>query len=114
MALSYDDKVFRNLFLGFIRIHILYHASKESVFGLSLIKELERHGYRISPGTLYPILHQMESSGFLFSEKAVINGKYRKYYRITREGRAQLAAHRQQWKTVDGTLRGIWMEACTV
>lgn len=91
MALSYSDKVFRNLFLGFIRLHILYHASKEPVFGLSLIKELERHGYRMSPGTLYPILHQMESNGFLFSEKTVINGKMRKYYRIAEEGKQALS-----------------------
>ena len=91
MALSYNDKVFRNLFLGFIRIHILYHASKESVFGLSLIKELERHGYRISPGTLYPMLHQMESNGFLSSERTVINGKMRKYYRITEDGKKALS-----------------------
>jgi len=90
MTLSYSDKVHRNLFLGFIRIHILYHASKEPVFGLSLINELERHGYHMSPGTLYPILHQMESSGFLLFEKAVINGKVRKYYRITAEGRQAL------------------------
>lgn len=98
MALSYNDKVFRNLFLGFIRLHILYHASKEPVFGLSLIKELERHGYRMSPGTLYPILHQMESSGFLFSEKAVINGKMRKYYRITDEGKLALS---QSYEKID-------------
>ena len=98
MALSYDDKVFRNLFLGFIRIHILYHASKESVFGLSLIKELERHGYRISPGTLYPMLHQMESNGFLFSERTVINGKMRKYYRITEDGKKALL---QSYEKID-------------
>jgi len=86
MALSYNDKVFRNLFLGFIRLHILHHASKEPVFGLRLIEELERHGYRMSPGTLYPILHQMESNGFLWSKKSVIDGKMRKYYQITDEG----------------------------
>lgn len=90
MALSYNDKVFRNLFLGFVRLHILYHASREPVFGLSLIKELERHGYRISPGTIYPILHQMESNNFLLSEKKVSDGKMRKYYRITGEGREAL------------------------
>jgi len=86
MTLSNSDIVFRNLFLGFIRLHILYHASKEPVFGLSLMKELERHGYRMSPGTLYPILHQMESNGFLRSEKSIINGKMRRYYRTTQEG----------------------------
>jgi len=91
MALSYNDIVFRNLFLGFVRLHILYHASKEPVFGLSLMEELARHGYRMSPGTLYPILHQMESNGFLSSEKSVVNGKVRKYYRITDEGKNALS-----------------------
>ncbi|MDD5038050.1 MAG: PadR family transcriptional regulator [Dehalococcoidales bacterium] len=91
MALSYNDIVFRNLFLGFVRLHILYHASKEPVFGLSLMEELDRHGYRMSPGTLYPILHQMESNGFLSSKKSVVNGKMRKYYRITEEGRNALS-----------------------
>jgi len=90
MPITNNDKIFRNLFLGFIRLHILYHASKEPVFGLSLIQELERHGYRMSPGTLYPILHQMESNGFLLSEKATISGKMRKYYRITEDGRQAL------------------------
>lgn len=96
MALSYDDIVFRNLFLGVIRLHILYHASKEPVFGLSLIQELGRHGYQLSPGTLYPILHQMERSGLLFSEKAVIEGKYRKYYRATEEGKQALSQSRER------------------
>ena len=91
MTTTYNEKIFRNLFLGFIRLHILYHASKEPVFGLFMIKELARHGYELSPGTLYPILHQMELNGFLFSEKAVINGKYRKYYRTTAEGDQALA-----------------------
>jgi PadR family transcriptional regulator, regulatory protein PadR len=40
------------------------------------------------------------------------NGRKRRYYRITREGRAQLAAQQQQWRIVDDTLRGIWMKAC--
>jgi PadR family transcriptional regulator, regulatory protein PadR len=90
MTLSYSNKVFRTLFLGFVRLHILYHASKEPVFGLYLMQELERHGYQISPGTLYPILHQMEINGFLASEKSVANGKMRKYYNITGEGKAAL------------------------
>ena len=91
MSLSYNDKVFRNLFLGFIRLHVLFHASKEPVFGLNLMEELARHGYRMSPGTLYPILHQMESNGFLICEKSVVNGKMRKYYRITDDGKLALS-----------------------
>lgn len=73
-------------FIGFIRIHILYHASKEEVFGVALIRELARHGYRTSPGTLYPILHRLQRDGFLSSRARVINGKMRRYYRITRKG----------------------------
>jgi PadR family transcriptional regulator, regulatory protein PadR len=96
MTLSYNEIVFRNLFLGFIRLHILYHASKEQVFGLSLIEELARHGYHMSPGTLYPILHQMESNGLLSSEKSVNNGKARKYYRTTQEGLKALAEAREK------------------
>ncbi len=91
MPITIDDIITRDFFTGFIRMHILYHAAKEPVFGLWMIKELARHGYDLSPGTLYPILHRLESNGFLKSEKAVINGKWRKYYRITDEGRQALS-----------------------
>ncbi|MDD5556877.1 MAG: PadR family transcriptional regulator [bacterium] len=73
-------------FIGFIRIHILYHASKEEVFGVALIRELARHGYHTSPGTLYPILHRLRGDGYLSSRAMVVNGKMRRYYRITRKG----------------------------
>ena len=77
----------RKFFLGFIRLHILHHADREPLFGLWMIEELKRHGYNISPGTLYPILHNLEEDGFLKSSKKNINGKIRKYYTITSSGR---------------------------
>lgn len=80
----------RDLFLGFIRIHILYHACKEPIFGLDMIRELQRHGYQLSPGTIYPILHDMESNGYLSSRREVVEGKVRKYYTATPEGTALL------------------------
>ncbi len=80
----------REFFLGFIRIHILYHASKEPVFGVELAKELERHGYTISPGTLYPILHRLEKEGLLKSASKVVGGKVRKYYETTAYGKQLL------------------------
>ena len=46
----------RDLYSGLIRLHILHHAVKEPIFGLGMAEELARHGYRISPGTLYPLL----------------------------------------------------------
>jgi DNA-binding PadR family transcriptional regulator len=81
------DKVLRKLFLGFIQIHILHHAAKEPVFGLWMKEELEEHGYEISAGTLYPILHNLEKNGLLITSEKVIEGKVRKYYEITEEGK---------------------------
>lgn len=91
MPISVSDNITRNFFLGFIRLHILYHASVEPIFGLEMIRELEQHGYNLSPGTLYPILHGLEQDGFLESEKQVVEGKVRKYYRATEEGKLILA-----------------------
>jgi PadR family transcriptional regulator, regulatory protein PadR len=84
----------RDFFLGFIKIHILHHAEQEPVYGLALIEELGRHGYDLSPGTLYPILHQLERKGFLAGEEQVVQGKVRKYYTITGEGSRALSAVR--------------------
>jgi DNA-binding PadR family transcriptional regulator len=55
-----------------------------------MIRELERHGYRLSPGTIYPILHSLERAGFLLSEKRVVGGKVRKYYTTSDSGKAAL------------------------
>jgi len=76
----------REFFLGFIKIHILYHASKEPIFGVEIADELARHGYRVSPGTLYPTLHRLEKEGYLESFSKVVNGRVRKYYRLQLEG----------------------------
>lgn len=80
----------REFFLGFIKIHILYHASKQPIFGVEIAKELARHGYSLSPGTLYPTLHRLERDGYLKSYPKVVGGKVRKYYEATAEGRRLL------------------------
>jgi len=80
----------REFFLGFIKIHILYHASKEPIFGVEIAEELARHGYRLSPGTLYPTLHRLKKEGYLESVAKVIGGRVRKYYQITAEGKLVL------------------------
>jgi len=81
-----ENKILRKLFLAFMRVHILYHAKKEPFFGLWMIEELKSHGYNISSGTLYPILHSMESDGILNSEEKTVEGKVRKYYSLTAKG----------------------------
>ena len=86
-------------------------------YGYAIIKRVaELSGGRLqwTDGMLYPVLHRLERQGHVAAKWAAAEtGRKRKYYRITREGRAQLAAQRQQWQAVDDTLRGIWMEACT-
>lgn len=82
--------IFREAFLGFIRVHLLHHAAQGRIFGVEMIEELQEHGYKLSPGTLYPILHAMEEAGYLSSEEEVAGGKMRKYYRATPSGRKAL------------------------
>jgi DNA-binding PadR family transcriptional regulator len=86
----------RDFFKGLIRIHVLIHASHEPIFGLAMMKELEHHGYRIGPGTLYPLLHGMERSGFLKSELKNLTGRRRRVYRITATGRRTLEKARSK------------------
>ncbi len=80
----------KEFFLGFVKIHILYHASKEPIYGVEILEELGRHGYRLSPGTLYPTLHRLSKEGLLSVEKRIVDGKIRKYYVITEQGLAAL------------------------
>jgi DNA-binding PadR family transcriptional regulator len=83
--------MFKTFYLGYIRLHILYHATKETVWGLELIRELGRHGYTLSPGTIYPILHGLKKEGFLLSDTQLVNGKIRKCYVATEKGKKLLS-----------------------
>jgi DNA-binding PadR family transcriptional regulator len=94
------DDVLRHFFVGFVRLHILYHAAKEAICGIEMIEELGRHGYKLSPGTLYPILHQLERAEYLSCEEEVISGKRRKNYRITKKGQRLLVEARAKLKEV--------------
>jgi DNA-binding PadR family transcriptional regulator len=85
-----DDNILRHLYLGFIRLHVLYHAGKESICGVELMEELRHHGYEVGPGTMYPMLHQMETSGLLVYTEEIVNGKRRKNFRATAKGRKLL------------------------
>ena len=92
------DKLLTDLFLGFIKIHILYHAGKEKIFGQEFQNELERHGYHVSFGTLYPIFHKLEDEKYLKSVKVNVNGKVRRYYQITPKGKRILEKAKKQAK----------------
>lgn len=93
-----DDQTFRDFFLGFIKIHILYHAAKEPIYGQEFSQELHRHGYKISFGTLYPIFHRLEQKGLLTTFNEKVKGKIRKYYVITAKGNQVLEQARLKAK----------------
>jgi PadR family transcriptional regulator, regulatory protein PadR len=86
----------RDLLSGFVRLHILLHAADEPIYGAWIIEELARHGYKLSAGTLYPMLHAMEKKGYLTSYEEREGRAVRRFYRATDLGREGLEiAHRQ-------------------
>src|SRR5579862_4230828 len=82
----------RDLYSGLIRLHVLHHAVEGPVFGLGMIEELGRHGYRISAGSLYPLLQGLEKKGYLRSTEQRNGKSLRRVYRATPAGRKALAA----------------------
>lgn len=80
----------RELYFGLIRIHVLVHASHEPIFGLAMMEELTHHGYRIGPGTLYPLLHGLERNGLLKSVLKIVGKRRRRVYKITNAGKKAL------------------------
>ena len=87
-------------------------------YGYAIIKrvtELSGGQLHWTDGMLYPVLHRLERLGLIASKWVASDaGRQRKYYRITKEGRAQLAEERRRWQVVDDTLRNIWLKRCTV
>ncbi len=82
----------REIDLAFMKLHILYHASKEEIYGVGIMEELGRHGYKLSYGTLYPTLAKMARMGLLKFRTETVNHKQRKYYHITPDGLEMLIA----------------------
>jgi DNA-binding PadR family transcriptional regulator len=80
---------------GAIQLHVLHHADEHELHGAWLTGELARHGYAISPGTLYPLLHNMEAEGLLSSRRRIVDGRSRRTYVITAKGRRALARLRR-------------------
>ncbi len=102
--LDYVSAVDRDLYSGLIRLHILHHAVEGPIFGLGMAEELARHGYRISPGTLYPLLHGLEKKGYLKSKQIRGGKSRRKAYRATPLGRKALIAAKGKLRELIGEL----------
>src|SRR6202158_5198437 len=95
----------RDLLSGFIRLHILHHAAERELYGQWMIEELARHGYRLSPGTLYPVLHGLEARNYLRSTIVRSpDGARRRLYRITPAGRRALDSAKLKVRELFGEL----------
>ena len=94
---EYDKSIAdRDLYSGLIRLHVLHHAVEGPIFGLGMIEELGRHGYRISPGSLYPLLQGLEKKGYLRSKQERNGKSLRRVYKATVLGRKALAASKSK------------------
>ncbi|HSV75218.1 MAG TPA: PadR family transcriptional regulator [Chthonomonadales bacterium] len=89
-----DEKALqREVLQGFWKAHILHHAATAPVVGQWMMRELRRHGYEVSPGTLYPLLARLEERGWLACSRDPAGGRRaRKEYTLTPAGREALAA----------------------
>ncbi|EPD5970328.1 PadR family transcriptional regulator [Escherichia coli] len=92
----------KDLYGGLIRLHILHHAAEEPVFGLGIIEELRRHGYEMSAGTVYPMLHGLEKKGYLTSRHERTGRRERRVYDITEQGTVAKLAMRQPFVLFKG------------
>ncbi|WP_008319078.1 PadR family transcriptional regulator [Leptolyngbya sp. PCC 6406] len=94
----------REFYSSLIRLHILHHAVEEPIFGLGIIEELARHGYKLSAGTLYPMLHDMERKGYLYSLEERTGRQHRRFYRATDLGKTTLESAKEKVRELFGEL----------
>lgn len=96
--------IFRDFLLGFVRVHVLHRAAQGPIYGVALLDELRQRGHAVGPGTLYPLLHELERGGFLARETRIVEGRARKYYRLTAGGARALADTRPRIRELVGEL----------
>ncbi|SFJ01806.1 PadR family transcriptional regulator [Nitrosomonas sp. Nm34] len=81
----------KDFYGGLIRLHILHHVAEKPIFGLGIIKELRYHGYKLSTGTLYPMLHGLEKKGCFSTRHEHPGRRDRRVDEITKQGHVALA-----------------------
>ncbi|MBI4583755.1 MAG: helix-turn-helix transcriptional regulator [Planctomycetes bacterium] len=86
----------REIFLSLWKVHMLHHAGEGPVVGQWMLQELRRHGYEVSPGTMYPLLRRMERRGWLRGVSIGEGLRARRDYHLTATGRKVLALIRKQ------------------
>jgi DNA-binding PadR family transcriptional regulator len=104
MTLKTNLSADRDLYAGLIRLHVLHHASEQPIYGAWIIEELSHHGYSLSPGTLYPLLHGLEKKGYLRSRQVRAGKLVRRVYSITSRGKIAFAAAKEKVRELFGEL----------
>lgn len=103
-SMQTQGETHQDLYSGLVRLHILHHACEGDIFGLWMIEELGRHGYKLSPGTMYPLLHSLEGRGLLVSKEKREGKTYRRLYRATPAGQKALIAAKEKVRELFGEL----------
>src|SRR5262249_17684666 len=99
---GYQVDIVRDFTRAAVQVHLMHHACEGDVHGAALIEELARHGYRLSPGTIYPMLHRLEAAGLLVSPPGLVDGRRRRMYRASPKGRKAFAACRRAIRELAG------------
>jgi len=99
---------------GAVRLHVPHHAAHGEVHGAWMAQELARHGYRISPGSLYPTLHKMEAEGLIRSRPQIVEGRVLRSYTATAKGRRELSTTKQQLRELAHEVLGPALDGVPV
>ena len=100
-------KISKELMKGSTPTLVLSVMENEDMYGYRIIKELEKRSenvFCLKEGTLYPILHSLEDAGYLESYWVDMESKKRKYYHITRKGKAQLQEKKEEFKVYSASV----------
>ncbi len=96
-------KIDKGLLGGSMALLVLSLLRETDRYGYDIIRELDArsdHTFAMQEGTLYPVLHRLESKGYVRSYTAESEaGRKRKYYALTKKGLGQLEEERAQWET---------------
>lgn len=91
----------KSLISGSTSMLILRLLEDKDMYGYEMIENLEKKSnnvFTLKAGTLYPLLHSLEEKNYLKSYEDEVNGKLRKYYSLTKEGKKYLGTKKEEWQ----------------
>lgn len=98
------------LISGSTSMLLLRLLEDKDMYGYEMIEHLEKRSnnvFTLKAGTLYPLLHSLEEKNYLTSYEDEVNGKVRKYYSITREGKKYLKSKKEEWQEYQAAVSNV-------